>query len=60
MWFQAFLLLLATGTIGAAATVTLIAGMRGKWKVAKTAGIVAGLVALGYVTVAAAALTSIQ
>lgn len=48
MWTQAFLLLLTFGTVGAAAVVTLIAGMRGHWTVARNAGIAAGLVAGGY------------
>lgn len=48
VWTQAFLLLLACGTIGAAAVVTLIAGLRGQWKIARNAGIAASLVAGGY------------
>ena len=49
MWLQAFLLLLALGTVGAAAAVTLIAALRNKWSVARNAGIAAALVATGYV-----------
>ena len=49
MWVQAFLLLLALGTVGAAAAVTLIAALRNKWSVARNAGIAAALVATGYV-----------